>query len=485
MPLPQAVGGHRRRARAHRRGDAGRDEQLSHRSLRAADRDGRAVHRHQLLGARERRDPPRRRDVGGITRSAERAAGKPSWCATRWTRRSFRVLADHARAVAFLLADGVFPSNDGRGYVLRRILRRAVRHAWLLGRHEPTLVYVVQRGDRDDGRRRIPELAQRAQHIVNTTRVEEERFLATIDGGMQTLRAARAGRAPRRARSRIRGTIVGRGRVPAVRHVRLPDRPHRADGARARLLGGHRRLRARRSRRSASESQEERKTQRARASPPTCSPRAACRAGSARRARSGRADALRRLRHASRSRRTVDGGAPSRRRPRRARAARIAVLRRVRRADLRPAARSSAQGWRVDVDDVRKIEGRTAAVGHARAATFAFGAVTARVPARSAARHGAQSHGDASAARRAPRRCSASTCTRRARSWRPIGCASTSRITARSTPEQLAEIESDRESRDLARTSTSRTERDAVQGRAWRAARWRCSARSTATSCAW
>ncbi len=97
---------------------------------------------------------------------------------------AFRVIADHARAVAFLLADGVFPSNDGRGYVLRRILRRAVRHAWLLGRATPTLVSVVERvielmGDV------YPELRQRKRHILDTTLAEEQRFLATIDGGMR------------------------------------------------------------------------------------------------------------------------------------------------------------------------------------------------------------------------------------------------------------------------------------------------------------
>ena len=97
---------------------------------------------------------------------------------------SFRIIADHSRAVAILLADGVFPSNEGRGYVLRRILRRAVRHAWLLGRREPTLVEVVrvvieQMGDV------YPELRQRAKHIIDTTRAEEQRFLDTIEGGMK------------------------------------------------------------------------------------------------------------------------------------------------------------------------------------------------------------------------------------------------------------------------------------------------------------
>jgi alanyl-tRNA synthetase len=96
---------------------------------------------------------------------------------------SFRVLADHARAVAFLLADGVFPSNEGRGYVLRRILRRAVRHAYLLGRREPTLVHAVQTVI-DTMSDVFPELRHRGGHIVQTTRVEEQSFLATIEGGL-------------------------------------------------------------------------------------------------------------------------------------------------------------------------------------------------------------------------------------------------------------------------------------------------------------
>jgi alanyl-tRNA synthetase len=120
---------------------------------------------------------------------------------------SFRVVADHARAVAFLLADGVFPSNEGRGYVLRRILRRAVRHAWLLGRAAPTLTLVVETvidamGDS------YPELRQRKSHIIETTRAEEERFLATIDGGMKRFEEL-APVATTQGSTEVRGTISG------------------------------------------------------------------------------------------------------------------------------------------------------------------------------------------------------------------------------------------------------------------------------------
>jgi alanyl-tRNA synthetase len=101
-------------------------------------------------------------------------------------RGSYRVLADHARAVSFLLADGVYPSNEGRGYVLRRILRRAVRHAWLLGRREPTLAPLTSVVVREMGVI-YPELRARADHIHEVTETEEARFLETIEGGLRRL----------------------------------------------------------------------------------------------------------------------------------------------------------------------------------------------------------------------------------------------------------------------------------------------------------
>ncbi|MBI4500112.1 MAG: alanine--tRNA ligase [Gemmatimonadetes bacterium] len=98
----------------------------------------------------------------------------------------FRVLADHARAVAFLLADGVYPSNEGRGYVLRRILRRAVRHGYMMGRRDPTLVELTRTVIATMGEF-YPELTTRSSHIENVTRAEEEHFLQTIEGGLKRL----------------------------------------------------------------------------------------------------------------------------------------------------------------------------------------------------------------------------------------------------------------------------------------------------------
>ena len=120
---------------------------------------------------------------------------------------AFRVIADHARAVAFLLADGVFPSNEGRGYVLRRILRRAVRHAWLLGRATPTLVDVVEKVVDTMGGI-YPELTDRRKHILDTTRAEEQRFLSTIDGGMRRFDEL-APEMTTQGSDEIKGTIAG------------------------------------------------------------------------------------------------------------------------------------------------------------------------------------------------------------------------------------------------------------------------------------
>src|SRR5579859_3038331 len=98
----------------------------------------------------------------------------------------YRVLADHARAVTFLLADGVAPSSDGRGYVLRRILRRGVRYAWQEGRAEPTLALLAERVIETMGDV-YPDLIAKKAEIVRATKAEEERFLETIEGGMRRL----------------------------------------------------------------------------------------------------------------------------------------------------------------------------------------------------------------------------------------------------------------------------------------------------------
>jgi alanyl-tRNA synthetase len=96
---------------------------------------------------------------------------------------SMRVIADHVRACTFLIADGVYPGNEGRGYVLRRIARRAIRHAWLLGEREPVLEELVPLVA-EVMAEPYPELGARAGQIRRILRSEEERFLQTIDQGM-------------------------------------------------------------------------------------------------------------------------------------------------------------------------------------------------------------------------------------------------------------------------------------------------------------
>jgi alanyl-tRNA synthetase len=105
---------------------------------------------------------------------------------------SHRVIADHLRSSSFLLADGVTPSNEGRGYVLRRIMRRAMRHAYLLGASEPLMhrlapTLVVEMGAA------YPELRRAEASIVETLRQEEERFRVTLGRGMGLLDEATAG----------------------------------------------------------------------------------------------------------------------------------------------------------------------------------------------------------------------------------------------------------------------------------------------------
>ncbi len=99
---------------------------------------------------------------------------------------SHRVIADHLRAMSFLIADGVLPANDGRGYVLRRIMRRAMRHAHILGCREPLVWRLVPALVREMGQA-FPEL-QRAQALITETlKLEESRFKETLDRGLKLL----------------------------------------------------------------------------------------------------------------------------------------------------------------------------------------------------------------------------------------------------------------------------------------------------------
>ena len=148
---------------------------------------------------------------------------------------AMRVLAEHARSSTMLVSDGVFPSNEGRGYVLRRIIRRAVRYAYLLGTEKlvmPTLVETAV----DIMGNAYPDVSKNRDFIVGVLTREEERFRQTLKNGLSILEDELNVDRPRAA---------GVDRVPAARHLRVPAGADRGDRRRAQHRGRHRRLRHR------------------------------------------------------------------------------------------------------------------------------------------------------------------------------------------------------------------------------------------------
>ncbi|MBC8017623.1 MAG: alanine--tRNA ligase, partial [Verrucomicrobia bacterium] len=121
----------------------------------------------------------------GIIRHIERHSGK-KYGDNEKDSVSMRVIADHCRAVTFLICDGALPSNEGRGYVLRRIMRRAARHAKMLGVGEPLLYRMVE-AVREMMEDAYPELAEREAYIKKVILAEEERFTETLDRGLGIL----------------------------------------------------------------------------------------------------------------------------------------------------------------------------------------------------------------------------------------------------------------------------------------------------------
>ncbi len=121
----------------------------------------------------------------GVIRHVERLSGKRYGASDR-DDVSMRVIADHARAVTFLICDGALPSNEGRGYVLRRIMRRAARHAKMLGFAEPMLYHTVD-AVRDMMAEAYPELLERETYIKKVILAEEQRFAETLDRGLAIL----------------------------------------------------------------------------------------------------------------------------------------------------------------------------------------------------------------------------------------------------------------------------------------------------------
>jgi alanyl-tRNA synthetase len=247
---------------------------------------------------------------------------------------SLRVIADHIRATSFLVADGVIPSNEGRGYVQRRIIRRAIRHGYKLGQKTPFFHKLVPTLVKLMGEA-YPHLAAAEKRVMEVLKAEEERFYETWPTAWRssTPRMQEGGK-----------KVAGRGGFQAARHLRLPARPVARRLPRARKL---------RSTRPASTPRW--KSRRRRAAPPASS-RWTARWNTAARATSSPATSGWRK---GQGRRAVQGrhaGAAARRRPARRRGAGHHALLFGERRPGRRQRHPRGEGVQFGVEDTQKIK---------------------------------------------------------------------------------------------------------------------------------
>jgi alanyl-tRNA synthetase len=172
--------------------------------------------------------------LGAGAKTAElRSAGQPGAAvptqASHKSAASLRVIADHSRAATFLISDGVLPSNEGRGYVLRKIIRRAITHGRLLGQTKPFLYQMVF-AVRDLMRDAYPELDETAERVSKAVLVEETRFAHTLDVGLEKLETLldAAKRGFDSTPDKTLSSITGGASADEVAHVRR--RAHMLDG---------------------------------------------------------------------------------------------------------------------------------------------------------------------------------------------------------------------------------------------------------------
>jgi hypothetical protein len=371
------------------------------------------------------------------------------------TSPSLRVIADHIRACSFLIVDGVIPGNDGRGYVLRRIIRRAIRHGYKLGQEKPFFYQLVPALAAEMGEA-FPELPKSAAHVAKVLRQEEERFAETLENGMELLETVM---------KKLKGKTIPGDTVFKLydtygfpwthcRHAR--ERGLGIDQVASRRRWRPARARPRREPLRRGPARHRHSTPRASSAVTT-----ACRRGTItailRRAPRSRCAAREEVRSPT-TRLLCRVRRPGRRRRRTTNGA-------ARLRDRHPEAGRRAPARR---------QGRVRQLQQGR---YRHGQRRRRYPPGDSA----EPQRDALCTRRCAR-CSARTSCRRARWWRPIACASISR-----TPSRCRNANSKR-------SSGSSTPRSAPTGprkygtclttpRSSRA-RWRCSAKSTATRCA-